>query len=81
MESAWSLSRAIKRSSSVDEIYQSADYITVHVPLTDATRGMFSAASIAQMKDGVHLLNFSRAETGRCAGPLPRWRAARWQAT
>ena len=62
VESAWSLSRAIKRSSSVDEIYQSADYITVHVPLTDATRGMFGAASIAQMKDGVHLLNFSRAE-------------------
>ena len=62
VESAWSLSRAIKRSSSVDEIYQSADYITVHVPLTDATRGMFGAASIAQMKYGVHLLNFSRAE-------------------
>ena len=62
VESAWSLSRAIKRSSSVDEIYRTADYITVHVPLTDATRGMFGAASIAQMKDGVHLLNFSRAE-------------------
>ena len=62
VESAWSLSRAIKRSSSVDEIYQSADYITVHVPLTDATRGMFGESTIAQMKDGVHLLNFSRAE-------------------
>lgn len=62
VESAWSLSRAIKRSSSVDEIYRTADYITVHVPLTDATRGMLGESAIAQMKDGVHLLNFSRAE-------------------
>ena len=51
VESAWSLSRAIKRSSSVDEIYR-----------TDATRGMLGESAIAQMKDGVHLLNFSRAE-------------------
>ena len=62
VESAWSLSRAIKRSSSVDEIFHTADYITVHVPLTDATRGMIGQSAIAQMKDGVHLLNFSRAE-------------------
>ena len=62
VESAWSLSRAIKRSSSVDEIYRTADYITVHVPLTDVTRGMLGESAIAQMKDGVHLLNFSRAE-------------------
>mgnify|MGYP002534983058 CR=1 FL=1 len=62
VESAWSLSRAIKRSSSVDEIYRTADYITVHVPLTDATRGMLGESAITQMKDGVHLLNFSRAE-------------------
>ncbi len=62
VESAWSLSRAIKRCTSVDEIYQSADYITVHVPLTDGTRGMLGEENIAKMKDGVHLLNFSRAE-------------------
>lgn len=62
VESAWSLSRAIKRSTSVDEIYQHADYITIHVPLTDSTRGMINAATIAKMKDGAHLLNFSRAE-------------------
>ena len=60
VESAWSLSRAIKRSSSVDEIYRTADYITVHVPLTDATRGMLGESAIAQMKDGVYLLNTSR---------------------
>lgn len=62
VDSAWSLSRAVKRSTSVEEIYQTADYITVHVPLKDGTRGMLGAENIAKMKDGVHLLNFSRAE-------------------
>lgn len=62
VESAWSLSRAVKRSASIDEIYAHADYITLHVPLTEGTRGMIDAGTIAKMKDGVHLLNFSRAE-------------------
>lgn len=62
VESAWSLSRAVHRCTSVDDIFASADYITVHVPLKDNTRGMLNKDSIAKMKDGVHLLNFSRAE-------------------
>ena len=62
VESAWSLSRAIKRCNTRDEIFAQADYITLHVPLTDKTRHMVDAAAIAKMKDGVHLLNFSRAE-------------------
>ena len=62
VESAWSLSRSIKRCNTREEIYAQADYITVHVPLTDKTTGMIDAAAIAKMKDGVHLLNFSRAE-------------------
>ena len=62
VESAWSLSRAIKRCNTRDEIITQADYITLHVPLTDKTRYMVDASSIAKMKDGVHLLNFSRAE-------------------
>lgn len=62
VENAWSLSRAIKRSTAVDEIYANADYITLHVPLMDSTRGMINADSIARMKQGVHILNFSRAE-------------------
>ena len=62
VESAWSLSRSIKRCNTREEIYGQADYITVHVPLSDKTTKMIDAASIAKMKDGVHLLNFSRAE-------------------
>ena len=61
VESAWSLSRAIRHAASVEEIYKNADYITVHVPLNNATKGMLNADAIAKMKDGVHLLNFSRA--------------------
>ncbi|MEG0270139.1 MAG: 3-phosphoglycerate dehydrogenase family protein [Clostridia bacterium] len=62
VESAWSLSRAVKRCNNMDELFAQADYITVHVPLMENTRGLLGTASIAKMKDGVHLLNFSRAE-------------------
>lgn len=62
VESAWSLSRAVHRCTSVDDIFTQADYITFHIPLKDNTRGMINKDTIAKMKDGVHLLNFSRAE-------------------
>ncbi len=62
VESAWSLSSTIRRCNSRDEIFAQADYITLHVPLGDKTRAMIDAAAIAKMKDGAHLLNFSRAE-------------------
>lgn len=62
VESAWSLSRSVKRCNNRDDIFAQADYLTLHVPLTDKTRGMIDAPTLARMKDGVHLLNFSRAE-------------------
>ena len=62
VESAWSLSRAVRHCASMDEIFANADYITVHVPLNEGTRGVIGSANLAKMKDGVHLLNFSRAE-------------------
>lgn len=62
VESAWSLSRSIKRCNNREEIYGQADYITIHVPLSDKTTKMVDAAAIAKMRTGVHLLNFSRAE-------------------
>ena len=62
VESAWSLSRAIKRCNTRDEIFAQSDYITLHVPLGEKTTKMIDAAAIAKMKDGVHLLNFSRGE-------------------
>ena len=62
VESAWSLSTSIHRASSADEVLQQADYITWHIPLTDQTRGSINAETIAKLKDGVRLMNFSRAE-------------------
>jgi D-3-phosphoglycerate dehydrogenase / 2-oxoglutarate reductase len=57
---AWKLSKYIKPSKSLEEIYRECDFITVHVPLTDSTKGMFNKEAFALMKDGVKLLNFSR---------------------
>lgn len=60
INAAWALSRHVKHITSVDTIYQECDYITVHVPLLDSTRGMINGQTIGQMKDGVVVLNFAR---------------------
>ena len=46
----------------LDEIFANSDYITLHAPLNDSTRGMINAETIAKMKDGVRILNFARGE-------------------
>ena len=60
INAAWALSRDVKHITSVDTIYQECDYITVHVPLLDSTRGVINGQTIGQMKDGVVVLNFAR---------------------
>lgn len=60
VNAAWSLSRSVKHVLNVDDIYAECDYITIHVPLLDSTRGMINNESIAKMKDGVNILNFAR---------------------
>ena len=62
VDAAWSLSRSIHHAANVEQIYAECDYITVHVPLNDGTRGMIGADSIKTMKDGVRILNFARGE-------------------
>lgn len=57
---AWMLSRKIRHSETLDEIYEKCDYITVHVPLLENTKGMINRDSIAKMKDGVVILNYAR---------------------
>ena len=61
VDAAWKLSRHIHHANTLDEIYAECDYITVHVPLVADTKGMLNAAAFAAMKDGVRILNFSRA--------------------
>ncbi len=60
VDAAWNLSRDVKHALSVDEIYESCDIITIHVPLLDSTKGMVDESAIGKMKDGVILLNFAR---------------------
>ncbi len=61
VDAAWNLSRSIKHAKTLNEIYANCDYITIHVPLTDETKAMVCEESIATMKDGVRILNYSRA--------------------
>ena len=61
VEAAWSLSRSIKHAKDLREVFQNCDYITLHVPLNNDTKAMVNAKSIEGMKDGVRILNFSRA--------------------
>ena len=58
---AWNLTHNAVHIYDIKEIFANCDYITVHVPLTDTTKNLINADSIALMKEGVRILNFSRA--------------------
>ena len=60
VDAAWGLSRSIKHITNVNDIYANCDYVTIHVPLLDSTKGMINADAISQMKNGVVILNFAR---------------------
>ena len=60
VDAAWKLSRDVKHVLNVDEIYENCDFITIHVPLMDATKGIINEEAITKMKDGVIILNFAR---------------------
>ncbi len=62
VNAAWSLSRSIEKAASYDEIYAKADYITLHVPATETTKGMINAKTLGMMKDGVRIVNLARAD-------------------
>jgi len=62
VDAAWKLSHHIKKAKTADEVYAEADYITIHVPLTDDTKRSINKDTIAKMKDGVKILNFARGE-------------------
>ena len=62
VEGAWSLSRSVKKAATFEEIFAEADYITLHVPATPETKNMICKESLATMKDGVRIVNLSRAD-------------------
>ena len=62
INSAWNLNHNVKKAASNDEVFENADYISVHVPLMDTTRNLINKDAIMKMKDGVKILNFARGE-------------------
>lgn len=60
VDAAWKLSRNIHHAKSVDELYKECDYLTIHVPALEDTKGMINKDAISLMKDGVVILNFAR---------------------
>ena len=60
VSAAWSLSRSVRHSSNLEEIYRTCDYISIHVPLLEATEKMINAEAIALMKPTAIVLNFAR---------------------
>lgn len=59
---AWGLSSKVKRANSYEEVYRQSDYLSLHVPLVDATHHLINKDRIKQMKKGIRILNFARAE-------------------
>lgn len=60
VDAAWKLKNSINHANSVEEIYKECDYITIHVPLNASTKETINKDTIAMMKDGVRILNYSR---------------------
>ena len=60
VDAAWNLSRSIRHINDITAIFRECDYITIHVPLTDSTRGMIGKKEIDMMKKGAVLLNYAR---------------------
>lgn len=62
VDAAWSMTRAAVKANDIDTVLAQSDYISIHVPATAETKGMFNADLFRKVKPGVRLLNFSRAE-------------------
>ena len=62
VDAAWKISRSVRRVDDLDTLLKSCDYLTLHCPLTEETRGMINAGAIAKMKDGVRIINYARGE-------------------
>ncbi|MBL1228386.1 phosphoglycerate dehydrogenase [Enterococcus sp. BWB1-3] len=62
VDTAWSISRRVKRAQNMDEIFNNCDFITIHVPLTENTHHLIGKDELAKMKKTAVLLNFARGE-------------------
>ncbi|MFC0276467.1 3-phosphoglycerate dehydrogenase family protein [Enterococcus devriesei] len=62
VDTAWSISRRVRRATDIKEVLTNCDFITVHVPLTDQTKHLIGPDELVLMKNTAHLMNFARGE-------------------
>ena len=62
VDAAWKLEPSVEKAATFAEVFEKADYISLHVPATKDTKGMINADTIATMKDGVRIINLARAD-------------------
>lgn len=60
VDAAWNLSPYVKHDNEINDLYKNSDFITIHIPLNDKTKDTINKDTLAQMKDGVKILNFAR---------------------
>jgi len=60
VDAAWGLSREVKKNISLDNLLSDSDYITLHIPLNDKTKGLINKEKFALMKKGIRIINFAR---------------------
>lgn len=60
VDAAWKLSRQVRHAESLEAVLKTADYVTIHVPLTPQTKNLIAASQLKLMKTGAVLLNFAR---------------------
>ena len=77
VEHALMLSRAVHKAGDLDKLLAEADFVSLHLPLTDKTRGMVDADMLSKFKPGAALLNFSRGELVDSAAVLEAVKAGR----
>ena len=62
VDSAWGISRSVHRAASFQDVFGAVDYLTLHVPSTNDTRGMINAHALSRMRDGIRIINLARAD-------------------
>ncbi len=60
VDAAWELSSDVKKATGLETLLSEVDYLSIHIPLLDSTKGMFNSEKFAMMKDGISILNFAR---------------------
>ena len=60
VDAAWELSSSVKKATGLETLLSQVDYLSIHVPLLESTKGMFNAEKFAMMKEGIKIINFAR---------------------